>query len=304
MILGLVISTSLTVPVSAGETSDVSFYLWRLINNARRNPVNVLSTMGFDIPSVRLALANRSWILDLEQGLPPLAWNPQLFDSSMAHNQDMIKHLYYSYVSRDGSTYMDRIERAGYSAQIAGETLGIVSFEYYIEPVEAANLIFRNMLKDEIDPLSRVERNILNPDVTEIGISFSATPFEFPQMSLLNVYLVVIDFAKPIENHSYVIGNFYEENDSGIHPIQDLKELGLVIRFLPEGIDVPLFFLPMAGFQFEVSSGFFFIEVRDVLGRVIARRSGQGICTNQLIDLKLINTVVPVTPDIPRYFLQ
>ena len=129
---------------------EASYYLWRMINEARRNPLETLEKIGIDEQAARESLGIDQWILD--QNLPPLAWNQNLFDAASKHNQDMGENLYYSHDSLDGTTYLERIEASGYNALFVGESLGALSFGAYLDPLKAAEILFEFMLKDELDP--------------------------------------------------------------------------------------------------------------------------------------------------------
>ena len=50
-----------------------------------------------------------------EHGLAPLTAQPQLAAAASAHSADMADNDYFSHDSQDGSTFVDRIERQGYS---------------------------------------------------------------------------------------------------------------------------------------------------------------------------------------------
>ena len=52
---------------------------------------------------------------------PALAWNDRLQQAATAHSQDMVDHDFLSHVGSDGSTFVQRIEAAGYSPSGAGE---------------------------------------------------------------------------------------------------------------------------------------------------------------------------------------
>lgn len=188
---------------------EAGAYLWKLINEARARPAKTIEIYGIDYESAKLALDQDVWILELENGLPPLAWNKLLEDSSSSHSHDMIDRQYYSYTSIEGLSFNDRIVNSGYAPISTGESLGILSFYIYVDPIKAVEAIFENMLRDELNPLLGYPKNIFNKDFTEIGISFISTLFAISPDLTLNAYLVTADFAKPLEPRSYIIGNIY-----------------------------------------------------------------------------------------------
>ncbi|MBF0205105.1 MAG: hypothetical protein HQK67_12570 [Desulfamplus sp.] len=149
------------------------------------------------------------WILELENGLPPLAWNELLQKTSEAHNSDMINRKYYSHISPEKLSFHDRIVNSQYDPLFTGESLGMLSFNLYVDPIKAVEGIFENMIRDELNPDLNYARNIFNKEFTEIGISFMSTTFSLSRDSILNAYLVIADFAKPVQNRNYILGNIY-----------------------------------------------------------------------------------------------
>jgi len=188
---------------------EAGAYLWKLINEARARPAETIETYGIDYERARRALGQDVWILELENGLPPLAWHEILSESAAGHNEDMINRQYYSYTSPEGLSFNDRIINSGYNPLLTGESLGILSFYIYVDPVKAVESIFENMLRDELNPDMGYSRNIFSKEVTEIGISFISTIFSFENHPNLNAYIVTADFAKPVETRSYILGNIY-----------------------------------------------------------------------------------------------
>ena len=54
---------------------------------------------------------------------PPLLWNSQLAQAATAHSQDMAAKNYFSHTSPTGSTFVTRINAAGYSWNTIGENI-------------------------------------------------------------------------------------------------------------------------------------------------------------------------------------
>ncbi|SLM30365.1 exported hypothetical protein [Desulfamplus magnetovallimortis] len=207
--------------VSAFSDDDAEAYLWKLINEARSRPSAAVDAWDIDKETAKEALGENSWILDLKSGLPPLAWNPMLADSASAHNLDMIERYYYSYTSPEGDGVKERVSRQGYIASETGETLGILSFYLYVDPMEAVEDIFSNMIRDELDPAPGYSKNIFSTAFTEIGISFVSTQFSFDEENPFNAYVVTVDFAKPSESRSYILGNIY--NSTAPVPVEQQR---------------------------------------------------------------------------------
>jgi len=278
---------SMVPAVRAGDDPDASFYLWRLMNAARTRPLQTLARFEIDAQAAREALGAEGWILD--QGLPPLAWNQNLFDSAWGHNQDMIDNLYYAYNSPDGTTVTERIAAAGYDALNTGESLGALLFDTYLEPMEAVDIIFTNMLKDELAPGNPLARNIFNPAFTEIGIALTAARLDLGDDLSTNAYVAVADFGQPLQPRAFLLGNVYHDpdGDGTMNPADAASGVNVVLRLLAPNIELEMPVGPLGAYQFELPAGFLLLEARNAAGQVVARRSVFRQENNQLVDLRV-----------------
>ncbi|MCK4390587.1 MAG: hypothetical protein KAV83_10175 [Desulfobacterales bacterium] len=195
--LGLIFFVGLPVfavgsqgPVNTPSTQELQFL--QLINQARENPLAVASSLGMDTDQILEDIPDLQDIL--REGLPPLIFNDNLYAAASAHTGDMLENGYFSYVSLDGRTYYDRIVESGYDPVATGESLGMLGFTNFIAPGEAVDLIFENIFRDELNPARTEKRNILDPDLEEVGIAFGPGTFRAGGF-LFNVYLVTCDFA-------------------------------------------------------------------------------------------------------------
>ena len=244
------------------EHKDASLYMLRMINDARISPENTLQKNGIPKPVAQANMGPNAWVLD--KGVPPLAWNEALAASALAHANDMITNLYYAYDSLNGDTVQDRISDAGYDFVHSGESLGILSFEKYIPPIQAAEIIFKNMLAFElgntIDPESC---NILDENKTEAGIAFVSAVVDLGLDVPLNIYMVVADFASPSSPRRFVIGNVYARagNSSDSNRENTLAGLHVKLRTLSDGVSDDSISEPNGFFQLERPLGFSIIEV-------------------------------------------
>ncbi|MBF0228196.1 MAG: hypothetical protein HQK63_01165 [Desulfamplus sp.] len=229
----ILMSSLLAFESMAFNDREAGAYLWKLINEARLRPVKTIEVYGIDYESAKRSLGDDSWILELENGLPPLAWNPTLTETSSAHNSDMINRQYYSYTSPEGLSFNDRIVNSGYNPLLTGESLSILSFYLYVDPLKAVEGIFENMLRDELNPDLGYPKNIFSKDFTEIGISFISTILSIEsdsseKESTINAYLVTADFAKPVETRVYIMGNIYnigENQPTELNPLISNQDL-------------------------------------------------------------------------------
>ena len=318
VIAALLVLSFSSIKVCALENIDAGYYLWRLINEARANPVNVIERYDIDIDAARKALGTENWIFDLPHGLPPLAWNELLFQSSTSHINDMADKMYYGYKSPEGISYEKRIYDTGYEAASTGESLGLLSFNVYLEPLEAVEKVFENMLRDELNPELEDIKNIFSISHTEIGISLKSIIFMFEEDNPFNAYVIAADFASPVEPRHFILGNFYDMNnpvvwngdeigcisredsivkdrciseplvvsDHGWLQEPLVNDVFLYMNYLEGDLSFNVPLVPFSGYQVQVpSQGFFLIQVYDQITGLILKRAGVGMNVNQLIDL-------------------
>jgi uncharacterized protein YkwD len=118
-----------------------------------------------------------------DSGLSALTVNDRLAATAKAHAIDMVCNNYLSHIGLSGSSPETRVTAQGYTASLVLENLYALHPAYGINAQTAFNWWMNN------DPDSRA--NILEPNVTEFGISYQVS-----DRSLLGGYFVVV-FAKP-----------------------------------------------------------------------------------------------------------
>ncbi len=140
--------------------------LFELINAARQNPLDMAQRVGLnraqvlkDWPDLRNLLIS---------GMPALSFDERLYRSASTHSADMLANSYYAYENLEGRTPEDRMRAQGFPAALSGEALGMLFFNNFIDSQQAVFQLFKNMYKDELDPAWEGQRNILNPDLTDI----------------------------------------------------------------------------------------------------------------------------------------
>ena len=116
-------------------------------------------------------------------GLSALNVNDRLAATAKAHAIDMVCNNYLSHIGLSGSSPETRVAAQGYTASLVLENLYALHPAYGINAQTAFNWWMNN------DSTSR--SNILNPNVTEFGISYQVS-----DQSLFGGYFVVL-FAKP-----------------------------------------------------------------------------------------------------------
>lgn len=191
-----------------------------MLNSARNDPGLALLSAGIDPESAAQAYGDLEWALALP--LAPLAWDERLHGTATAHNRDMIDKFYFSTVSPDGLTPFGRVASTGYAPVSVGESLGIILGVLNVTrldgPLDVARRLYEIVMKYDVDPQSSVQRNIFDPFMSEVGIGverFFPNPDQGDDQSLF--YVVVADFAKPLDLRSFAMGTVYEDrNQNGV----------------------------------------------------------------------------------------
>ena len=93
---------------------------------------------------------------------PPLRWNERLEAAAKRHAKDMAANKFFDHTGSDGSSFVQRIEEAGYDWQFVGENIG---FGY-----REAGAALEGWLESPHHC-----RNIMNPDYREMGIAHEGT---------------------------------------------------------------------------------------------------------------------------------
>lgn len=197
ILLALLALTTFAAPARSDDAVWEAFiqaetHLLALINGARIHPVQAMIEAGIDPAAVMAAFPEDAE--RLAGGMPPLVDDGRLKAAARAHTLDRLTHNLYGHAGSDGRSYEERIEAAGYDATATGETLGMIAFYNYIDPMAAAEAIFRNMLQEELTPGTGARRNILDPDLREIGIGFAAGQVEINGRRY-NAYMATCDFG-------------------------------------------------------------------------------------------------------------
>ena len=192
---------------------------FNLINQARENPLAVAESLGMDPDQIMQDFPELRDILIY--GLPPLTFNRNLYAAAGAHSQDMLENGYYSHFSLDGRTFEDRIRETGYDLLDAGENMALqcLSADFIDENDDQidrlVSLMFRKIFTRELRPDSAEERNILDPVLREVGISFiTGTSSELGGICGDRVSLLVADFGFSfVHLDPSLVGVVYSDRD-------------------------------------------------------------------------------------------
>lgn len=163
-----------------------------LVNEARSTPLSMAARLGMDPEAVLSDLPRMESVL--RNGLPPLTPNHVVSAAAQGHVADMIERKYYGSESPEGRGPLDRLREAGYPAYFAGESLGLLTFLNFLDPIVAAERMFQNMFRDELRPDRREPRYILSEKVADIGVGFDSGQMEVSGKTF-NSYLMAVDFG-------------------------------------------------------------------------------------------------------------
>jgi len=220
----------------AADTEAIEQALVGMLNSARNDPGLALVSAGIDPESAAQAYGDMAWAL--AGPLSPLAWDEKLCSAATAHNRDMIDKLYFNTVSPDGLTPFERVASTGYDTAYVGESLGVILGVSDITQAdgafEVARLLYERILKYDADPQSNVQRNIFDPFMSEVGIGVETAFRDLDGADGQSfLYVVVADFAEPLEQRFFVMGSVYEDlNKNGVID-EDEGIPGLKITFKP-----------------------------------------------------------------------
>ncbi|MEA2015069.1 MAG: CAP domain-containing protein [Thermodesulfobacteriota bacterium] len=251
LVFALIFGLCITVSAEANDLSEHELAFLELINEARENPLVVASSMGLspdrileDFPDLKDALT---------EGLPPLTLNKNLYKAACTHTADMLENSDYSHDSLDGRTYEDRITATGYLPKASGESLGLLGFSNFIDPDEAVRAMFEKMFRDELDPSSIEQRNILDPGLKHVGIALGTGTLNFGGY-IFNVYMVTCDFGSSVERAGIQL--FQLINQARSRPLDVAASLGMdpdqILTDLPELHDILTEGLPPLSFNLQL----------------------------------------------------
>jgi hypothetical protein len=186
-----------------------------LINQARREPLKVAASLGFDPETL---LAEREDIADiLLHGLPPLELNGSLRDSAFMHGDDMLGNGYFSDCSPDGRCGDDRIREAGYSSDFVGSVLGSALLGAETPPDLGGRLLFEHRFRAELSGELDQGPVILHPGAKEVGVFVdSLVLFSDSNESSYSYHLVAGNFGakwREVDRKATLKGMVFEDRN-------------------------------------------------------------------------------------------
>lgn len=167
-------------PLSQAELDFV-----HLVNQVRTDPMPVVEEMGWPTEE----LVDSGLLLG---GMQPLELNDRLTQAAREKAREILTLNYYSHVSPDGVTPIERIADKGYQVFDSEQSMAVLSFRNFLSSREAIRSILGNLLTDEAG--SHANRKLFNPVFRDIGLSMESGDVKL-EGKQYSVYLLVVNVA-------------------------------------------------------------------------------------------------------------
>lgn len=145
-------NTAILTLITLATTTAFSIAIPEMVNANTTNSCGKVKITSNEYQVLQLTNQERS-----RYGLKPLSWNQKLFVAACKHSSNMYKDGYIYHQSPNGSGMSDRAHRVGYR------------FSYLAENVASGQKTPQEVVKAWMSS-SGHRKNILNPNLTEIGI--------------------------------------------------------------------------------------------------------------------------------------
>jgi hypothetical protein len=217
-------------PIQAAESGILA-----RLNLARSDPWAEAERLGLDPEVLRAEVVPEEVAAQWDEGLWPLAPNEFLTDLARRHCEDMLQRGFFSHVTPEGLTPEDRVNSAGYDANIVREELGALAFNTYLYPGEAAELLMDVLLRDSlIQRVTEEGPTLLNERVVEVGIAFLGGELTICEEQV-HAYVLCILLVRPDGPGAETwvqCGRLYDDsNENGIFDSgEGLPEVEMAIR--------------------------------------------------------------------------
>ncbi|MCC6845571.1 MAG: CAP domain-containing protein [Bacteroidetes bacterium] len=201
---------------SHGDPTNDEQYTLELINRARANPKEEGSRlMDTPDPEVQSAYSyfkiNKAATKAAFAGYPerpPLAFNAKLIAAARTHSADMRDKNYQGHDGTDGSTFMQRINKAGYvSSGYSGENVSAYSKTLWYGHC-GFNVDWGEQNQIELGHRSNI-MNFENYVYKEIGVGIY---YRTPSGNQTGPYIITHDFGTRMDN--FLVGVVYKDNNN------------------------------------------------------------------------------------------
>ena len=199
------------------------------LNLARNNPWAEAERLGLDTEQLRAEVVPEEVAAQWDQGLCPLVYNDVLHKVARAHCEDMVARDYFSSETPEGQGAEELVSAAGYSVQLLRENLAILSFEIFLDPQEAAEVLIDALLVDALmQQFQDGEPALLHEGVVEVGIALWGGELSIDNKNH-RVYIIYILLARPKipESAWFQCGYVYQDLNVNYayDPGEGLKEI-------------------------------------------------------------------------------
>ena len=168
---------------------SIIFYL----NMIRINPWDFLKRRGINVEKLKKSMSSME--INLLNNLSPLSPNKALTLAAREHVEDMLNNLYLSHISLDGRDPYQRALGKGYKGLMVSESIGVMVFTNYVDPLDAAITILMRIAESAVsgDP----EGVNIFFGFKDVGVGFSGKEISVGG-EVFNVYILCLDFGIPI----------------------------------------------------------------------------------------------------------
>ncbi len=214
--------------------------LFMLINQLRVNPVAVARFLGVEVSAILELFPEYTDFF--ANGLPPLAFNSQLYAAAGVQINDMLENEYWGHVSPEGVTPVMRIRAQGYLPTWAAESKTRLSTCFnVVSPENTVQVIFKNMFFNAFKKQGFRDASMLAKKAVEGGLHIKAA--ESKALSGIcgdNVHIAVGDFGASAVNAGPVLsGVIYEDvNENGLYDVGE-EVAGAAVSVKTPGVVEP-----------------------------------------------------------------
>ena len=187
-----------------------------------------------DLPgAVREALS----VLALQ---PPLRPDERLSAAAAAHARDMLERAYFSHVSPDGLSPLDRTLAAGYPAVFVGEALAALVFERPVSPERALEVLLKELTGDALSMGSAEGAPLVFPFYRHAGAALAAGTLSFEGREYYAYVLVIVlglpeGLVPADETRGFLLGRLPVEGGEPVVLRSVSSERGIPLTTLADG---------------------------------------------------------------------
>jgi uncharacterized protein YkwD len=177
------------------------------INRARLNPTAEAARFNFNLFEGTEAGAISG------DPVQPLSSNAQLLQATRAHSADMLARNFFAHDNPDGESPFDRMRKAGYSFQTAGENIAFHGTTGSIDETLTSLQLHEDLFVDEDFPDRGHRVSILNPDFKEVGVGLAFGSFT-QDGTRFNSGMISTDFGSRSDSLPILLGVVYDDGNN------------------------------------------------------------------------------------------